>query len=181
MSEPSASHIQQLPLARPAQPSKLAADKAPARVRVPFRNQTAGLLSGSTGVPLPSCANQPSGSGSGIGLAGGGDRRRTIRRLGRKERGRSSGTVSSATEIRSPSCLEPERVSCLLDPARRACPHATPSPCLKRFMQASPRTLILWVGGVRGKGITFITCRQLGREKGAVPPFPRLCPRHYAT
>jgi len=78
MSKASPSQIQQLPVSRPFQPSQLPAVRNPACIRWPLRNQTAGMLSGSTGIVRPSCATQPSGNGSGICIRCDGERRRTI-------------------------------------------------------------------------------------------------------
>ena len=78
MSKASLSQIQQLPVSRPFQPSQLAAVRNPACIRWPLRNQTAGMLSGSTGILRPSCSTQPSGNGFGICIRCDGDRRRTI-------------------------------------------------------------------------------------------------------
>lgn len=54
---------------------------------------------------------------------------------------------------------------------RGARPHATPSPFSMPFMQAGAVLMRFAVGGVCGKGITFITCWEFGRETRRIPPF----------
>lgn len=174
MSKASSSQVQQLPVARPDQPSQLAAVRWPACIRWPLRNQTAGIASGAIGIAPPSCARQPSGSGSGSGTRCEGDRLRTMCDLCRERPLAVKRAQRGARDIQAPD-VHGRR------PARRARPHATPSASLRRIMQGSVVELQLAVGSGRGKRLIFLTCHKEGSKNGGILRFRRLHLRRYLT